>query len=42
MTIHQADSAQQVDHLQHDPSGGATPVFPVLDPLRAVGPWPWC
>ena len=37
MTIHQADSAQQVDHLQHDPSGGATPVFPVLDPLRAVG-----
>ncbi|QIK76294.1 acyltransferase family protein [Nocardioides piscis] len=37
MTIHEADSAQQVDHLLHDPSGGATPVFAVLDPLRAVG-----
>ena len=37
MSIHDTDSAQQVDHLRHDPSGGATPVFPVLDPLRAAG-----
>lgn len=37
MTTHDADSVQQVDHLQHDPSGGATPIFPVLDPMRAVG-----
>ena len=37
MSIHDTDSAQQVDHLLHDPSRGATPVFPVLDPLRAVG-----
>lgn len=34
---HESDSAQQVDHLAHDPSRGATPVFPVLDALRAVG-----
>ena len=37
LTAHAADSAQQLDHVRHQTDGGATPIFPVLDPLRAVG-----
>lgn len=36
-TIDETDSTLQADHLAQDPSGGATPVFAALDPLRAVG-----